>query len=74
MIGNSPKSAPSSAEFSAWPTGMPYTAMATTSATASAESPAHWAFRRSPPSSTNSVSSGSAAKIEDSASDSPIGS
>ncbi len=64
MIGNSPKVAPSVADSSVCPTGMPYTISATSIATPSDASAAHWAFQRTPPSRTNRHISGSAAKIE----------
>ena len=64
MIGQKPNAAPSSAESVAWPKGIEYTVNATTFETASAIREAHWAFIRSPPSSTNSASSGRTAKIE----------
>src|SRR4051812_23985037 len=74
MIGKRPKAAPSAAESAAWPTGIPYTAIATTSATAREISPAHWAASLKPPSSTKRVMSGSTAKIADSPSELPTGS
>ena len=48
--------------------------IATSSATPSEISAAHWAFIFTPPSSTNSEISGSTAKIVDSPSESPTGS
>ena len=65
MIGKSPNAAPSAVESNACPAGMLYTAIATISATASEMSAAHCAFIFTPPSSTNSVMSGSAAKMDD---------
>ena len=74
MIGNSPNTAPSSAPSTAWPNGMEYTAMAITSATSNEAIAASCALRLKPPSRMKSVSSGSAAKIAVSPSESPTGS
>ena len=74
MIGKNPKAAPSSPLFTASPTGMEYAATATISATASPMIDASHARIRKTPSSTNSVTRGSAATIEDSPSELPSGS
>jgi hypothetical protein len=60
-IGNSPNAAPSVAARPVWATGMGYTSVAITSATASATSEEIQAVSRTTPSRTNSTSSGSAA-------------
>ena len=64
MIGQKPNAAPSRPESSACPSGIGYTMTATSIATASAASAAQCAFKRTTPSSTNSVSSGRIAKID----------
>src|SRR3712207_4241395 len=74
MIGNRPKQAPSSAEFSACPTGIEYTTIATRIARTSAMSEAMWALSLSPPSRTNSVTIGTRANSELRNSESPTGS
>jgi hypothetical protein len=62
-MGKKPNAAPSVAASSAWPAGIEYTAIATTSATPSEMSPASHARMRSTPSRTKRVSSGSTAKM-----------
>jgi hypothetical protein len=74
MIGNSPKHAPRTAESSAWPIGIEYAISATRIATPSETSAAQWAFIFRPPSRTNSVITGRAAKIAVRNSESPTGS
>src|SRR5437588_9360541 len=64
MIGQRPKTAPSSAESATCPTGIEYTASATIIETPSATSDAHCAFIRNTPSNTNSTTRGRTAKIE----------
>ncbi len=64
MIGQSPNAAPSAPASNVCPTGMEYTARAMMMATPSVITDASHAFIRNAPSRMNSVSSGSAAKIE----------
>ena len=74
MIGNRPNTAPSSAESSACPSGIVYTASAMTIATPSEQSAAQCAGNFTPPSSTKSVIRGNTAKIAVRPSESPTGS
>ena len=74
MIGKSPKVAPSAADRAAWPTGMPYTTVATTTAMPRPTSAARCGRILVPPSSTISTRIGSAAKNAVSPSDRPTGS
>ena len=74
MIGNSPNAAPSVAEPTACPTGIPYAAIATTSATPRAIRAAHCAFIFTTPRSTKMVNSGSREIRADQVSDPATGS